>query len=255
MVLFPKAIWKAYSQRELTMQPEISRVTRSKQQAITAYDRLSRWYDWLSASSEQPIAELGLKKLNANTGETVLEIGFGTGHALLALATSVGDSGRVVGIDLSRGMFKVASEKITRTNLSQRIIFEQADAAALPFGADFFDAIFISFTLELFDTPEIATVLLECRRVLKPGGRIGVVALARDAHETIPVRIYEWFHQSLPVYVDCRPIYVQSSLLLAGFQILDVTRKWMWGLPVEICLAKKPQIDVKSTLANGLSLE
>jgi len=41
-------------------------------------------------------------------------------------------------------------------------------------------------------------------------GRISIVAMARDVHETIPVHIYEWFHQHL----------------------------WMWGLPVEICLAK-----------------
>jgi ubiquinone/menaquinone biosynthesis C-methylase UbiE len=224
----------------MTTQPEISRVTRSKRQAMAAYDRLSRWYDWLSASSEQPLAELGLKKLNASAGESVLEIGFGTGHALLALASVVGDVGRVVGIDLSRGMFRVASEKIAHASLSRRISLGQGDAAALPFDTDSFDAIFTSFTLELFDTPEIATVLAECRRVLKPGGRIGVVAMVRDAHENIPVRIYEWFHQYMPAYVDCRPIYVQSALTLAGFEIQDVTRKWMWGLPVEICLAQKP---------------
>jgi len=224
----------------MTTQPEISRVTRSKRQAMAAYDRLSRWYDWLSASSEQPLAELGLKKLNAGAGETVLEIGFGTGHALLVLAPAVGDAGRVVGIDLSRGMFKVASEKVTHANLSHRVFFGQVDAAALPFEADSFDAIFTSFTLELFDTPEIASVLAECRRALKPGGRVGVVAMARDAHENIPVRIYEWFHKCMPAYVDCRPINVQSVLALAGFEIQDVTRKWMWGLPVEICLAKKP---------------
>jgi len=182
----------------VTNQFEISRVTRSKQQAMVVYDRLSRWYDWFSASSEQPLAKLGLKKLNVCPGETVLEIGFGTGNALLSLVTAVGDLGRVVGIDLSRGMFKVASEKIARANLSHRVTLEQADAAALPFESDSFDAVFTSFTLELFDTPEIATVLAECRRVLKPGGRMGVVAMARDAHEDIPLRIYEWFHQRLP---------------------------------------------------------
>jgi demethylmenaquinone methyltransferase/2-methoxy-6-polyprenyl-1,4-benzoquinol methylase len=224
----------------MTSQPEISSVTRSKQQAIAAYDRLSRWYDWFSASSEQPLAALGLKKLNASAGETVLEIGFGTGYALLALATAVRGSGRVVGIDISRGMFKVASKKIARANLSHRVTVEQGDAAVLPFEADSFDAVFISFTLELFDTPEIATVLSECRRVLKPGGRIGVVAMVRDKHENVPLRIYEWFHQHLSAYVDCRPIYAQSALALAGFQIQDVTRKQMWGLPVEICIAHNP---------------
>lgn len=223
----------------MTNQPELSRVTRSKQEAIVVYDRLSRWYDWLSFSSEQPLTELGLTKLNAKAAETVLEIGFGTGHALLALAASVGDTGRVVGIDISPRMFKVASKKIVGANLSRNVILEQGDAASLPLDMDLFDAIFISFTLELFDTPEIAAVLSECQRVLKSGGRICVVAMARDARENIPLRIYEWFHQHLPAYVDCRPIYIQSALMAAGFQLRDVTRKWMWGLPVDICLAQK----------------
>lgn len=220
---------------------EISRVTRSKQQAIVAYDRLSRWYDWLSASSQQPLAELGLKKLNASTGEVVLEIGCGTGHALLALATAVGNSGWVHGVDISRGMFDIARKRVGQANLSQRIMLEQSDAASLPFAMNSFDVVFISFTLELFDTPEIATVLAECSRVLRPGGRIGVVAMARDEYENLPQRIYEWFHQHMPAYVDCRPIYLQSVLELAGFQIQNVTRKWMWGLPVGICIALNPR--------------
>lgn len=217
---------------------EISRVTRSKQQAIAAYDRLSRWYDWLSSGSERPLAELGLNKLNASAGETVLEIGFGTGHILLALAAAVSDSGRVVGIDISRGMVKTAVEKIARTKLSHRITLEQGDAVALPHEAGLFDAIFASFALELFDSPEITIVLSECRRVLKTGGRICVVAMVRDEHENFPQHIYEWFHRHLPAYVDCRPIFVQSALTEAGFQIQEVVRKQMWGLPVEICFAQ-----------------
>jgi ubiquinone/menaquinone biosynthesis C-methylase UbiE len=218
---------------------QLSRVNRSKKQARAAYDRLSRWYDWFAAGSEVPLVDLGLKKLDARPGESVLEIGFGTGHALLALAKSVGDSGQVIGIDISRGMFKVASEKITRANLSQRVTLGQGDAVSLPFDADSFDAIFVSFTLELFDTPEIATVLAECRRLLKPVGRLCVVAMARDEHENLAQRIYEGFHQLMPAYVDCRPIFVQSSLAQAGFQIKDSTRRMMWGLPVDICLAQR----------------
>jgi ubiquinone/menaquinone biosynthesis C-methylase UbiE len=220
--------------------PEISRVFRSKEEAMIAYDRLSRWYDWLASGSERPLAELGLKKINVSSGEKVLEIGFGTAHSLLVLATAVGDAGEVHGIDISRGMVKVARGKIARANLSQRISLEQGDAVVLPFYSDAFHAIFISFALELFDTPEISTVLSECWRVLRPGGRICVVAIARDEQEILPQRIYEWFHQHLPAYADCRPIFVQSALDLAGFQMQEIVRKYMWGLPVDICVALKP---------------
>jgi ubiquinone/menaquinone biosynthesis C-methylase UbiE len=159
---------------------------------------------------------------------------------LLVLAEVVGDSGKVVGIDISRGMFDVAREKVAHAGLSPRVTLGQGDAAALPFEAESFDAIFMSFTLELFDNPEIPTVLTECRRVLKPGGRMGVVAMARDVYEDLPLRVYEWFHQHLPAYVDCRPIYVRSTLVEAGFQIENITRKWIWRLPVEICIAQNP---------------
>lgn len=223
----------------MTNPPEISRVSRSKRQAIAAYDWLSRWYDGLSASSEQPLTDLGLERLNARTGETILEIGCGTGRALLALASAAGDSGRVVGMDISRGMLNIARDRIARANVSQNVTLAQGDACALPFPSVFFDAMFISFTLELFDTPEIPMVLSECRRTLKMGGRMSVVAMVRGEHENIPQRIYEWFHQRMPAYVDCRPIYVQWTLEQAGFQIQSVARKMMWGLPVEICLAQK----------------
>jgi hypothetical protein len=53
------------------------------------------------------------------------------------------------------------------------------------------------------------------------------------------VKIYEWFHEIMPVAVDCRPIYAQADLTAAGFDICDLTSMSMWGLPVEIILAEK----------------
>jgi len=52
------------------------------------------------------------------------------------------------------------------------------------------------------------------------------------------VAIYEWLHDRLPVLVDCRPIYAWAALREVGFQIAAVSALSMWGLPVEIVLAK-----------------
>ncbi len=219
--------------------PPISRVTRSKEAAKSTYDRLSRWYDALAGSSEQKFTDTGLQKLTIKDGETVLEIGFGTGHAVLALATAVGNAGKVYGVDISSGMCTITQASVNRGGLSDRVVLSLGDAAKLPFTAESLDAVFMGFTLELFDTPEIPAVLSECLRTLRQGGRIGVVALSKRRGAGWIVRLYEWAHRKYPAYIDCRPIFVQEALEDAGFTISEVTDMSMWGLPVQIVAAMK----------------
>jgi len=218
---------------------QISRVTRSKEQAKRSYDRIGRWYDLLASPFERAYRIAGLQKLNVKEGEIVLEIGFGTGHCLLALAESVGNSGKVYGIDISESMCNITRSKLKKAGLSERVKIKCGDAAKPPFEENFFDAVFMSFTLELFDSPEIPTVLHECQRALQSGGRICVVAMSKRGKAGVMVRVYEWAHRQFPNLVDCRPIFVQKALEDAGFQILDLTEKSMWGFPGEIVVAKK----------------
>ncbi|MEN8195789.1 MAG: methyltransferase domain-containing protein, partial [Pseudomonadota bacterium] len=105
------------------------------------------------------------------------------------------------------------------------------DAVELPFRAGCFDAVFMSFTLELFDTPDILSVIRECERVLHPAGRICVVSLSKSQNPGTLERLYEWLHAGFPITFDCRPIHVDASLASGGFELAARRTAGLWGLP------------------------
>lgn len=217
---------------------QISRVTRTKQEAQAMYNKISRWYDLLEGFWEKKARILGLNKLNVKPGERVLEIGVGTGHSLVTMAQAVGESGQVYGLDLSPQMLGITQTRVAQARVSSRVVLDCGDAVQNPFSSNLFDAIFMSFILELFDTPEIPLVLSECRRVLQSQGRICVVSLSQAGKPTMMRRLYEWGHRQFPKFLDCRPIFVQHALEEAGFRSIDIKKISMWGLPVEIVLAQ-----------------
>jgi ubiquinone/menaquinone biosynthesis C-methylase UbiE len=228
-------------------QVRISRVTRSRDEARASYNRMSKWYDAIAGHSEQRYVQAGLQRLAAQAGERILEIGFGTGHAILALAQLVTRSGKVYGLDISEGMLDVTEKRVRQAGLSDRVELRRGDATQLPFEDGFFDAVFMSFTLELFDTAEIPTVLQECKRVSRSGGRLAVVAMSKQSaggfagqgKPGLMLRLYEWAHEQFPAYVDCRPIFVQEALQDIGLRIVYAAAMSMWGLPVEVVLSLK----------------
>ena len=218
----------------------VSRVTRTKDQAKASYDKMSPAYDYFAGIFERNYRNLALKRLNVARGETVLEVGFGTGHCLRQMAEAVGEEGKVYGIDISSGMLAISRRRLERAGLWNRVELTCDDATKMPYTDDKFDAVFTSFALELFDLPEIPQVLAEIRRVLKPNGRVGVVSMSKEGGTSILVRSYEWMHEKLPQYVDCRPIYVEQSIKYAGFVIQHKERVSLLGLPGDIVIGTKP---------------
>jgi ubiquinone/menaquinone biosynthesis C-methylase UbiE len=213
-------------------------VTRAQTRAN--YDRLSRWYDLMAGSSERKYRELGLRMLDLQAGERAVEIGSGTGQALLDLSRSAGVAGAAVGLDLSEGMCRVARDRLAEARLGSPLAAVAcADAVALPLPDRAFDAVFMSFALELFDAADMSRVLEECRRVLRNTGRLGIVCMSESGPPNLMTRLYIWAHRRFPAVVDCRPISVSGLLEKYGLHTTQVTRGSMWGLPVEVVIATR----------------
>ena len=209
----------------------------SRQTTRTNYDRLSRWYDILSGSSERPARVCGVQMLDIQPGERILEIGCGTGESLPMLSSRIDHARDVIGLDLSSGMLKVAKHKLERQSITN-VQFMHADGTRLPFGKDVFHSIFMSFTLELFPETEISHLLMESKRVLRPGGRLGIVSLLQKDQPGWMEKGYNWAHHHWPAFIDCKPIPLLRLLEQSDFTIRDMVEKSMWGLTVGIVVTQ-----------------
>ena len=138
--------------------------TSDPQSYIRFMDKYRRGLSDSDPVQYRPIFDL----LAVQAGETILEVGCGTGGAVRALASQVGQQGRVIGIDASATMIAEAEKRAAGVDLP--IEFRVADAHALPFPDNSFDGCYADGVFEILPDPRRA--LTEMVRVLRPGGRL-----------------------------------------------------------------------------------
>ncbi len=204
------------------------------------YDRISHVYDLIADGGEHEARERGLSVLNVKSGESVLEVGYGTGHSIVALSNAVGVHGRVTGIDISPGMQKVAQKRVTEADLQAHVELLVGDVPPISVDDNSQDVVTTSFTLELFPLETIPTVLQEIRRVLKLSGRFGLVSMATvtvSEPESVMEKTYKWMHTHFPHIVDCQPINAEQLVKDAGFKIVHSERYDLFTMPVAILVA------------------
>ena len=205
----------------------------------TFYDRLSPFYERLTHYFEGPARDMGLGLLAPAAGERLLEIGPGSGGLLPRLAAGVGQTGAVHALDLSAGMLAACQQRCRTNPLGTRIHLCRGDGRHLPYTAHHFDGLYLSFTLELFTASTMPRLLAECRRVLRPDGRLVAVTLDRPDPSPLSVRLYTSLHRRWPQYLDCRPIRSLPLLTVAGFRPVHVQTTAVGGLPVAIVLVRR----------------
>lgn len=109
-------------------------------------------------------------------GERVLDVGVGPGLLAREMADSVGETGRIAGIDQSVDMLKMTE---TRCSELPHTEFREADATKLPYPDESFDAVVSTQVYEY--VPDMGKALSEAARVLRKGGRIQILDTAWDS--------------------------------------------------------------------------
>jgi demethylmenaquinone methyltransferase / 2-methoxy-6-polyprenyl-1,4-benzoquinol methylase len=135
-------------------------------------------------------------------GDRVLDVATGTGDLALELARRVAPDGAVVGADFAERMLelargKLASEQAAGHAAGVNIRFETANALALPYGDNTFDAATVGFGARNFS--ELDVGLAEMARVVRPGGRVVVLEITTPTGPPLSTFLDLWFDRLVPV--------------------------------------------------------
>ena len=119
-----------------------------------------------------------LDLLGVKAGERALDVGCGSGVVTRDIARRVGPAGRAIGVDPSPQFLAVARELAEGAGLGGRVEFREGSALHLPFPDGAFD-VAVAVTV-LSHTPGGENAIAEMARVVRPGGRVGVLDLDTD---------------------------------------------------------------------------
>jgi arsenite methyltransferase len=153
------------------------------------------------------------------TGQTVLDLGSGAGLDCFFAAKKVGETGHVIGVDMTPAMIERAQSSAKRLNI-QNVEFRQGYLEDLPVESSTVDVIISNCVINL--APDKSSVFAEAFRVLKPGGKLAVSDIVTDG--PLPASI----KQSLSAWAGCvaGAVDVKDYIHLmevAGFTNISIT--------------------------------
>jgi ubiquinone/menaquinone biosynthesis C-methylase UbiE len=122
---------------------------------------------------ERILRDMTVSMAGVKEGDSVLEVGCGTGTLTLAAKRQAGPSGKVVGIDVIPRMIELSKQKAAQAN--EQITFQLGSIDDIPFPENHFDVLLCSFMIYHMSETTRRKGLTEIHRVLKPNGRLLVL--------------------------------------------------------------------------------
>jgi len=191
---------------------------------------------WNMNSRHSRLTDWGLSHIAMQPQDCVLDVGCGGGKTVRKLA-AIATTGKVVGIDFSEVSVSVAKKLNARAIARGRVEIHECSVSELPFAANSFALVTAIETH--FWWPDLAAGLREIFGVLKPGGRLVVIAEIYKGAETKVARIAE---RVIPLSGMnlLRPDEHRAAFTAAGFSdiqmVTEAKRGWI------CCVGKKPSV-------------
>lgn len=197
-----------------------------------------------SAEMGTPVTEAIVEEAQVLPGMRVLDLACGSGEPSISIAALLQGTGHVIGVDMAALPLEVARERARKRGLSN-VEYLQADVHALPFAEATFDRITSRLGVMFFG--DLPSALAEMHRVLKPGGRIALLAWGamKQPYFDLTIGTVRRVRPELEIPPSARAMFkfgtpgtLASALANVGFtaaqeQVREL--KWDWhGSPQEL---------------------
>jgi len=213
----------------------ISAAKLNKTEVIKVYTQTAPIYDIWGRLTETRARQKALAFANIHNGESILEVAVGTGLTFLEILKA-NPKGENIGLDLTPAMLAKAQTRAARSGIHN---FQLAigDAYALDFPNHSFDLLMNNYMFDLLPEKDFIHVLAEFQRVLKPGGRMVLVNMAKA--ERWQHNFWETVYRTKPSLLGgCRGVQLVKPLKQQGFKQIQREYISQLGFPSEVILAK-----------------
>lgn len=176
--------------------------------ADIVYHQLAPLYDAMYGVLLQPGRRSAMTRLAPQAGESILEVGVGTGFGLRAYRSGC----RVAAIDLSQDMLARAARRRQKHGLAQ-VTLCRMDATRLAFADGVFDAVYAPYVVNV--VPDPVGVGREMLRVCRPGGRLVLLnhfddVSGSDAATRMAGRVASWL-TGVNWHIELEPFLAQTG--------------------------------------------
>lgn len=178
--------FRSYAEKEAYVQEVFSSIAKH-------YDLMNTL---LSFNQDSKWRKFAVEQLELSNGMQIVDVACGTGM-LTRVALEETKDLKVCGLDFSPEMLCEGERRLRKLGLLDRVDLVEGDAMALPYGDNFFDGAMSAFALR--NVPSIEKVVAEMKRVVKPGGKVVTLELAKPSMLGFKQLYYVYFNYILPI--------------------------------------------------------